>query len=797
MNQFVKENLLPVSVFITGACVLIIEIVAVRVLSPHYGNTIFTVSSVIGVILAALSIGYYAGGKFADKHPTLRWFFGIILVSGFVVIATHFLGIIILPILSVGLSLASGPLVSSLLLFLAPAILLGALSPYAIKLQSALVPEQGVGSVSGKIFFWSTLGSIIGSLLAGFVLIPNFGIDYIFIATGVVLFFLGFIPLVIFGFVKNRLAKSVFLILVLVGVTILSGQQVKGDVLYSKDGVYERIEIYDSTHGNRPIRVFQQDKSASGAMFLDTDDPTDLAYGYTKYYSLYKVFKPNVQNALVIGGGAYSIPKALLAELPNATVDVSEIEPSLFDLAKQYFRVEESSNLHNYTEDGRRLLRDSEKKYDLIFSDVYYSLFSIPAHFTTQEFFTIAKDKLSDDGVLIANLIGDLSRQQPSLIFAEINTFQSVFPNSYFFTIETPGKVDSQNIIFVGYNSDKKVDLNTPSILQNKDPIISSLPTKIINLNRFDLSPYPILTDNFSPVEYLTAEVLRRTFSEKTLIDGNEMLAVIDQQLRYGPHYIGSPGHRNVQEFLIAEMQEQTKEVKTQSWDYKATDGNTYQLTNIIGRLYPTQERRIILATHYDSKKFADKDWSRKDLPVPGANDSASGVAVLVELARVLGNSNMIPNVGVDLVFFDAEEGDINQGSDYRDWKPLGSTYFAGHLSEIYGNNKPISALVLDMVCDKDLKIYKEQSSVQNAKLQVDSFWSIAQKVDSMVFRDEVKQTINDDHTPLNQAGVPSFLLIDFEYPPFHTTSDTLDKCGAKSLETVARAVFDYVHSNY
>jgi Zn-dependent M28 family amino/carboxypeptidase len=260
---------------------------------------------------------------------------------------------------------------------------------------------------------------------------------------------------------------------------------------------------------------------------------------------------------------------------------------------------------------------------------------------------------------------------------------------------------------------------------------------------------------------------------------------------------MGSSGHESVQKFLIAEMQEQTNEVKTQSWNYKATDGNTYKLTNIIGRLYPTQERRIILVTHYDSKKFADKDWSKKDQPVPGANDSASGVAVLVELARILGNSHVIPNIGVDLVFFDGEEGDINQGGDYNNWKPLGSTYFAEHLNEIYGNNKPVSTLVLDMICDKNLRIYKEQSSIQNAKSEVDSFWTIARKVNSGVFRDEVGQSVQDDHTPLNQVGVPSFLLIDFEYPPYHTTGDTLDKCSGESLESIARAVFDYSYSNH
>ena len=797
MNKFLQQNLLPISVFITGACVLIIEIVAVRVLSPHYGNTIFTVSSVISVILAALSIGYYVGGKFADRHPSLQWFFGIILISGLLVLVFHFFSLVILPILSISLSLTSGPLISSLLLFLVPALLLGTLSPYAIKLQSLQVPEQGVGSVSGKIFFWSTLGSIIGSLLAGFVLIPNFGINHIFIATGGALFFLGFIPLTVFYFNKKTLTQSLFAVVILTLGIVFAVQQTKGDVLYSKDGIYEKITIYDGVFGGRPTRFFKQDRSGSGAMFLDSDDPTNLVYEYTKYYALYKAFKPDVQNALVIGGGAYSIPKAILSELPNATVDVSEIEPSLFGLAKEYFGVKDNSNLYNYTEDGRRLLRDSNKKYDLIFSDVYYSLFSIPAHFTTQEFFTIAKEKLSDSGVFIANLIGDLSRQQPSLIFSEIKTFQSVFPNSYFFAVETPKKTGSQNIIFVGYNSNKKINLSVTSILQNKNPIISSLRNKIINLERFDLSPYPILTDDYSPVEYLTAKVLQRTFREKPFIDGNEMLAVIGQQLSYGPRHMSTSGHESVQKFLVSEMKEQTNKVITQSWSYAGTDGNTHKLTNIIGRLYPMQARRIILATHYDSKRLADKDRSHNDQPVPGANDSASGVAVLVELARILGSSHVIPSVGIDIVFFDGEEGDINQDGDYSNWKPLGSGYFAERLSELYGSKKPVSALVIDMVCDKDLRIYKEQSSVQNARAQVDSFWNIAKKVDNQIFQDKVKQSIQDDHTPLNQAGIPSFLLIDFEYPPYHTTGDTLDKCSAKSLETVARAVFEYVYSTH
>ncbi len=508
MVQFLQRNLLPAAVFITGASVLIVEVVAIRILAPFYGNTIFTVSSVISVILAALSIGYYGGGKLADRHPSYNWFFGIILLSGLALLFFHFIGAIALPLLSITLSLAVGPLVSSALLFFFPALFLGTLSPYAIKLQSVSVSAQGVGSTAGKIFFWSTLGSIIGSLLAGFVLIPNFGIDQIVFANGVMLFFLGLLPLVALGAEKKHLHKFLFAFVIIAVAAWFTTQQTDGSVVYSKDGVYEKITIYDGEYAGRPTRFFQQDRSHSGAMFLDSPDPTDLVYGYSNYYALYKVFTPGAKDVLILGGGASSILKAVLAELPNATIDAVEIEPSLFDLAKKYFRVADTPRLHNHVEDGRRFLRDSAKKYDVIFSDVASTLFSIPAHFATQEFFATAKGKLNEGGIFIANMIGDLSREHPSLILSEIKTVRTVFPNSYFFAVESPEKTDSQNIIFVGYQSGTKIDLNAPLLTHHPDPTIRSLGSKAIDIGRLGLASYPALTDNFSPIEYLAAKAL-------------------------------------------------------------------------------------------------------------------------------------------------------------------------------------------------------------------------------------------------------------------------------------------------
>jgi len=510
MIKFFKRNILFASVFITGACVLIIEVVAVRILSPYYGNTIFTVSSVITVILAALSLGYYAGGRLADKRPSLKLFFSIILISSLVLLGLHFIGSAFLPFLGYFFSISLGPLISSSLLFFLPAFLLGTLSPFAIKLQKTLLPEQGIGNVSGKIFFWSTLGSIFGSLGTGFVLIPRLGISQIIIATGVVLFLLGALPLLKLKAKKEYLQNAAILFIVLAGAMFFWIRQTESSFIFVRDGIYEKIKIFDRQHKGRPTRFLQQDRGLSGAMFLDSEDPKDLAVDYTKYYLVYKIFKPEIGSALVLGGGAYSVPRALLAENPELVVDVCEIEPSLFGLAREYFNLPDSSRLRNYIEDGRRFLHDSEKKYDLIFSDVYYSLFSVPSHFTTQEFFKIAKEKISQNGLFVANLIGDLSKQQPSFIMSEIKTFQTVFPNSYFFAVESPSEISFQNIIFVGHNSNKKTDIENLPLENYSDPVLLSLKEKMIDLGEFDLSLYPILLDNFSPTDYLIARMLQR-----------------------------------------------------------------------------------------------------------------------------------------------------------------------------------------------------------------------------------------------------------------------------------------------
>jgi len=793
MSISLKKAALPLVVFLTGACVLIIEIVATRILSPYFGNTIFTVSSVIGIVLAALSVGYYLGGRLADKTASERAFYTIILASGVSVVALHILSLTLLPVLGYSLSLINGPPVMAIVLFFVPAVLLGMLSPFAIKLQAMRFPDMGIGAVTGGIFFWSTLGSIFGSLFAGFVLIPQLGIDVIMLGVAITLGLIGLVPLLRLGKARGMAAGLSVLLLVSVAITGLLIKESKGGVIYQQDGVYERITIYDGEHEGRPARFFKQDRSESGGIYLDSDE---LLIDYTKYYALYKLFSPAPRQVLVIGGGVYSIPKAYLADLPEVRVDVSEIEPSLPDLARKYFNVEEDDRLNTYLEDGRRFLLDSEKTYDVIFSDVYYSLYSVPAHFTTTEFFEIARDRLSQDGILILNIMGDLSRKQPSLAMSEIRTFQQVFPNAYVFAVKSPAAIGPQNLILVGFNSDQFIDLDAPEIAQHEDAFIRTLAAQQVNMDRFELSDYAILTDNYAPVDYLTAKLIGRYFNKPKYPDGKEMMASIDQQLRYGPRYLSAAGHKQTIDMIRAEMAVYTDQVIEQSWQHKGVDGRSYKLTNIIARLNPAQQRRIIIGTHYDSKRLADKDVGNPSAPVPGANDSASGVAAIFELARVISNMPDKPKIGIDFVFFDGEEGEESQGSDYTNWVPLGSTHFANSIHYLYPVKRPGSAIVLDMVCDKDLIMHKELSSNQYAPREITKLWRIGQGVDAKTFSNERGPFIMDDHTPLNRAGIPSILLIDTEYAPFHTTGDTLDKCSDKSLETVVKTVLGYVYQS-
>src|SRR3989338_3175677 len=505
-----RRLVIPLIVAFTGACVLIIEVLAVRILSPYFGNTIYTFSSVLTVVLAALSVGYYCGGRLIDRSPTLRVFFGAILFAGIGVLVLHALVTILLPFVGFRLSPISGPLVLSTLFFGAPCIFLGLLSPMAVRLQKDINVREGIGGTAGDIFCFSTIGSIAGSLLAGFVLIPAFGITAILIAIGIALMALGFLGL---SLSRKTVSVPLFLGSVLILVIVVSGERFaripgKGELLLN-EGLYEQIAVVDGDWKGRPARFLRQDSNLSSAVFLDSPI-ADLVFDYTKYFAVHKILKPNIHRALFLGAGAYTLPRLLLQELPTSEVHVTEIEPTLPTIAHAYFDLPSDSPIQTHTADARRFLYDSETPYDLIYGDAYASGFIVPPHLLTEEFFRLVRSKLSADGIFIGNFFGNLTDTAPSFVMSAMRTFRSVFQSSTFFAVTDRDSLEPQHIAFVGQNGTMNTDFCSVKLRSSSDRLLSSLCEKIIDVSPKILAAFPLLTDDYAPAEYLTGLTLKK-----------------------------------------------------------------------------------------------------------------------------------------------------------------------------------------------------------------------------------------------------------------------------------------------
>jgi spermidine synthase len=248
----------------------------------------------------------------------------------------------------------------------------------------------------------------------------------------------------------------------------------------------------------------------SGGVFLDDGG---MAFDYTKYFDLYRLFTPELKTALAIGGGAYNVPAAILRDSPRATVDVAEIDPTLHALALRYFALPDDPRLRNHVIDGRRFLHDAAQRYDLIFSDAYRSFVSAPPQFTTREFFSLAKSRLRQDGVLIANFYGSLAPDSRAMIYAVLRTMRSVFPQVYVIATADPASEKLQNFIFIGHNvpgPDGRIDLRQATAVEFAYPRLKGIAAQELKPAQALLDSHPVLTDDFAPVEYYAASTIRR-----------------------------------------------------------------------------------------------------------------------------------------------------------------------------------------------------------------------------------------------------------------------------------------------
>jgi glutaminyl-peptide cyclotransferase len=312
----------------------------------------------------------------------------------------------------------------------------------------------------------------------------------------------------------------------------------------------------------------------------------------------------------------------------------------------------------------------------------------------------------------------------------------------------------------------------------------------------------PLLCCLFACSSDQSRDVQRPTKSSAALrrvptpdFSGKEAFAYLTAQTDFGPRNPGSLGHKECLEYLVGEMERFADAVNRQEFTHTGSRGEEIRLTNIIASFNLAATNRVMFAAHWDTRPWADqdKDPKKHDKPILGANDGASGVAVLLQLAKLMKQSP--PPVGVDILLFDGE--DLGQRNDLTNFA-LGSKYFAAHKPPTFN---PQYGILLDMIGDAQLEIKKEPNSLRFAPEVVQYVWDTAEKYGLKEFVNTISGDTYDDHIPLNEAGIKTIDLIDFNYPDesnryWHTSEDTPDKCSPASLQTIGTLLTHLIYDS-
>ncbi len=487
----IQAYILESTVFLCGAVVMVFELVGSRVLGPYFGTSTFVWTSLIGIILGSLSLGYYLGGRAADRRPQYQNLSLIIFLSALGIGLTIALKEPLLMFLQthiVDIRLAS--VIGAVLLFSPTSILLGMVSPYAVKLTLGNLNTSG--ATVGNLYALSTAGSIFGTFLSGFYLIPYFGTNTLLIILSGTLILLS----LVLAWGQSFYTKA---IMVVIMVLCWVGAEKTNPLLLKQgfldiDTSYNRVFIYDTedrqTH--RMVKVMGINNENHSSMDLENNE---LVNEYTKYYHLARHFNSGFRTTLMLGGAGYSYPKAFLETYPEASMDVVEIDPQMTELAKKYFRLTENPRLAIYHEDGRVFLNATPKRYDVIFGDAFGSRYSLPYQLTTKEAVQRKYDVLEEDGVVIVNTISAIKGERGEFLRAEYATYKSIFPQVYLFPVRN--REDGllvQNIMLVALKSKE-----APSFTST-DPVLNEY---LQHFWRQEIkNDLPILTDDFAPVDF-------------------------------------------------------------------------------------------------------------------------------------------------------------------------------------------------------------------------------------------------------------------------------------------------------
>ena len=488
-------------VFVSSACIMILELVAGRIIAPHVGVSLYTWTSVIGVVLAGISLGNYVGGRLADRWASPRLLGGIFTLGGlwsYGVLAVEVLDKLIpdtWPIIIEILALSSA-------LFFIPCAILGTISPVVAKL--AVSDLTKTGSTIGKIYASSTLGSIVGTFATGFVLISWFGTRTIVWGVALVLLALGVLFLL-----GGRRLMIILAALALSGGSMLAFSRGWFESPCTRETNYFCIKVVDGERDGEPVRMLILDRLVHSHTSLD--DPTKLIYDYEKMYAeatAYQAQRNERLDALFIGGGGYTFPRYMEAVYPDSGILVIEIDPGVTEVVYDLLALSRDTKIVTYNEDARVFLeREPSTLYDLIFGDAFND-FSVPYHLTTREFNDRVRAWLAEDGLYVVNIVdgarGDFLR-------AYTHTLRQTFRHVYLAPTSDSWRETSRHT-FVLVATDSPLDLETLSAMDADDgePLLGR---QMLSQEEIDAllteKRVVMLTDEYAPVDQMLGPVFR------------------------------------------------------------------------------------------------------------------------------------------------------------------------------------------------------------------------------------------------------------------------------------------------
>ena len=482
-----KKYKLETIVFLGGAIGMGLELIAARVLSPYVGSSNVVWTSIIGIILVSMSFGYWIGGKKADKDANINKLANILLYSALATSAIPLLETCVVKILA-GLipSLIIAAIICAIIVFSIPSFILAMISPYAVKIKS--MEEQEIGSLSGRISSLSTIGSIVGTFLMGFVLIPNIGVSNINIGVTIILFIMSLIAREKID--KKVIVKSIFFIFImtmLITLGKITFKLVNPDIVLDTDSQYSRIWVKRIQTEKTTYKTLQVDTGLES--YVDTETGK-MGAKYLEYYDLFEYLNKDAKSTLLIGGAAYTYPIHYLQKYEDKTIDVVEIDDKMTQIAKEQFGLNANDErLKTYSQDGRSFLNYSKNKYDTILIDAFKGV-NAPFELTTYEALTNAKNMLNEKGVVITNIISSLEGKDSKFIKYEYTTYKAIFDDVKIYRVADLENSRKQNLILVGIKGETEVDNS------KKDEHSGYLNNQISDLEITG----KIVTDDFAPI---------------------------------------------------------------------------------------------------------------------------------------------------------------------------------------------------------------------------------------------------------------------------------------------------------